>query len=173
MIVSTLYSFYSWLPQECRGDLQPFRSHWLVGSRQIFYCISSKPKSISSAFFWKSQTFGQKTFEVQIVLLWGFKVNVTTPTPRLQYCRPETCFELQPFFAGPCPVLPSYDKRCKRCGGNEKMLILSPKWLWSDDVRWTDAMTDQNFKRVSDESEVCAVLTQNDPCVRYCADAFM
>ena len=29
-------------------------------------------------------------------------------------------------------------------------------------------MTDQNFKRVSDDSRVCAVLTENDPCVRYC-----
>ena len=29
-------------------------------------------------------------------------------------------------------------------------------------------MTDQNFKRVSDDSGVCAVLTENDPCVRYC-----
>ena len=93
--------------------------------------------------------------------------------PLLQIAVLQTCFELQPFFAGPCPVLPSYDKRCKRCGVNEKMLILSPKWLWSDDVRWSDAMTDQNFKRVSDDSQVCAVLTQNDPCVRYCADAFM
>ena len=34
-------------------------------------------------------------------------------------------------------------------------------------------MTDQNFKRVSDDSRVCAVLTENDPCVRYCANAFM
>ena len=29
-------------------------------------------------------------------------------------------------------------------------------------------MTDQNFKRVSDDSGLCAVLTENDPCVRYC-----
>ena len=34
-------------------------------------------------------------------------------------------------------------------------------------------MTDQNFKQVSDDSEVCAVLTENDPCVRYCGNAFM
>ena len=35
-------------------------------------------------------------------------------------------------------------------------------------------MTDQNFKRVSDDSGGCgAVLTENDPCVRYCGNAFM
>ena len=32
-------------------------------------------KFISSEFFWKSEEFGQKTFVVEIVLLWGFGVN--------------------------------------------------------------------------------------------------
>ena len=76
-------------PRNVEGTFSP---SGLIGSRQIFYCISSKPKSISSAFFWKSQVFGQKTFEVKTVLLWGFKVNVTTSTPRLQYCRPVLSF---------------------------------------------------------------------------------
>ena len=56
--------FFSWLPQECRGDLQPFRSHSLAGSRQIFYCISTAQIHFIGLFLeipgiWSKDFWGQ------------------------------------------------------------------------------------------------------------------
>ena len=89
-------------PGMSRGPsaLQVSFARWLPPNILLHFYISTKPKFISSAFFWESEAFGQKAFEVKIVLLLGFKVNVMASTFRFQ-----TCFELQPFFAGPCPVV--------------------------------------------------------------------
>ena len=76
-----------------------------------------RPNSFHRPFSGNPRHLVKRLLRPKLYFLWGFTVNVTTSTVRFQ-----TCFEFQPLFAGPCSVVLLYDKRC---GGNEKMLILS------------------------------------------------
>ena len=135
-----------------------FRSHSLAGSRQIFYCISTAQIHFIRLFLeipgiWSKDFWGQNcTFCGD--LKWMSRPLLLDSRPVLSL----TPF-LQDLVLSSCCMI--------RGAGGMRKCWFYPKWLWLDDVRWSDTMTDQNFKRVSDDSGLCAVLTENDPCVRY------
>ena len=151
------------VPQECRGDLRPFRSHSLAGSRQIFYCISTflqSPNSFHRPFSGNPRHLVKKRLRSKLYFCWDLK---WMSWPPLLDSRPVLSFS--PFLRD---LVLLYDKRC---GANEKMLILSEMivvgWRTMVDVGddWPEFQAGEWWQRrvwscFDWEWSMCAILCQ-------------
>ena len=153
----------SWLPQECRGDLQPFRSHSLAGSRQIFYCISTAQIHFIGLFLEISGIWS-KDFWGQDCTFWGIE-NAKIPSFGFR-----TRFNpfLRDLVLSSCCMIRGA-ARMRKCWFYPKMIVVRWRMIVGHDD-WPE------FQAAEWWRSVCAVMTENDPCVWYCkglGDAFI